>query len=476
MLAYADFTKPFVVSTDASVDGLGAVLYQVQDGHERVIAYASRGLRASERNYPAHKLEFLCLKWALSDKFHDYLYGNDFIVRTDNNPLTYVNKKAKLDATSHRWLASLANYNFKLIYKPGKMNGDADGLSRRPQEEMFPEVVRAICHAALVPTEELPLAESVVITDKASLEPADEDDIALEEERELEAQGLDSVDWKAEQELDVTIARVKQLVKDRRRPVGVELRKESTQVQRYLREWKKFELRKDVLYRTTELDGKRVEQLVLPTVFKDVVLRGLHDDVGHQGRDRTLWLVRQRFYWPGLEGDVESKVAQCPNCLRRKAHIRPRAELVPIESSRPLELVCIDFLGLEKSKGGYENVLVITDHFTRYAQAIPTRNQSAQTTARVLYENFICHYSFPTRLHSDQGRNFESRVIKELCKIAGVGKTRTTPYHPMGNGMVERFNQTLIGMLGTLDVEQKADWKSYVKPLTTSTSIQCNKA
>ena len=134
ILAYADFSKPFIVNTDASRDGLGAVLYQKQDGIERVIAYASRGLRPSERNYPAHKLEFLCLKWALCDKFHDYLYGNFFEVRTDNNPLTYVTTTAKLDATGHRWLASLSNYNFKLSYRSGILNRDADGLSRIPRE------------------------------------------------------------------------------------------------------------------------------------------------------------------------------------------------------------------------------------------------------------------------------------------------------------------------------------------------------
>ena len=86
--AYAGFSKPFILHTDASTDGRGAVLYQEQDGLERVITYASRGLRNSEKHYPAHKLVFLCLKWAFSDKFHDYLYGNEFTVYTDNNLLT----------------------------------------------------------------------------------------------------------------------------------------------------------------------------------------------------------------------------------------------------------------------------------------------------------------------------------------------------------------------------------------------------
>ena len=87
ILAYADFKAPFILHTDASGDGLGAVLYQVQEGKQRVIAYACWSLTKSERNYPVHKLEFLALKWAITDKFHEYLYGSQFQVYTDNTPL-----------------------------------------------------------------------------------------------------------------------------------------------------------------------------------------------------------------------------------------------------------------------------------------------------------------------------------------------------------------------------------------------------
>ena len=100
ILAYADFKAPFILHTDASGDGLGAVLYQVQEGKQRVIAYASQSLTRSERNYPVHKLEFLALKWAITDKVHKYLYGSQFQVYTDNNPLTYVLTMAKVDATT----------------------------------------------------------------------------------------------------------------------------------------------------------------------------------------------------------------------------------------------------------------------------------------------------------------------------------------------------------------------------------------
>ena len=159
---------------------------------------------------------------------------------------------------------------------------------------------------------------------------------------------------------------------------------------------------------------------------------------------------------------VSDFIARCGRCLRRKDWNRQRAPLVNTETFQPMELVCMDFLKLEQSKGGIENILVMTDHFTKYAQAYPTCNQSAKTTAKMLFDNFFVHYGFPRRLHSDQGRNFESKLIAELCQMANIKKSRTTPYHPMGNGIAERFNSTLLNMLGTLDPKKKADWKSHV--------------
>ena len=132
---------------------------------------------------------------------------------------------------------------------------------------------------------------------------------------------------------------------------------------------------------------------------------------------------------------------------------------------QPLELVCVDYLTLEQSKVGIQNILVITDHFTKFAQAIPTKNQTARTTAEALFKNFVVHYGIPSVLHSDQGTQFESNIIQELCKLLNIKKTRTTPYHPMGNGIKERFNRTLIKMLGTLENNQKADWKSHIPSL-----------
>ena len=245
--------------------------------------------------------------------------------------------------------------------------------------------------------------------------------------------------------------------------------KDSSEIKSFLRNKKSLKLVKDVLYRKSYSDNstskKTLWQLVVPKLFRERALLGCHDDVGHQGILRTLSLLRERFYWPGMQEEATQHVLKCSRCLRRKTPPQV-APLQPILVTQPLELVHMDYLSLEPSKGNIENVLVITDHFTRYALAYPSKTQTAQATARILWDNFICHYGFPEKFISDQGRNFESYLIKELCKIAGVKKVHTTPYHPQGNGQCERFNSTLCNMLGTLSEEEKSDWKSHLGCMT----------
>ncbi len=126
--------------------------------------------------------------------------------------------------------------------------------------------------------------------------------------------------------------------------------------------------------------------------------------MGHLGRDKSLNLLRERVYWPKMTSDVEDWIKHCDRCIRRKTPTTIRAPLVNITTTFPMELVCMDYLTLEESKGGFGNILVITDHFTKYATAIPTRNQSAKTVADALCNNFILCYGTPKRIHSDQGQ------------------------------------------------------------------------
>ena len=123
VLAYPDYTKPFIVEVDASNDGLGAVLSQEQDGRVRPLTYASRALRGAERNmenYSSRKLELLAHKWAVTEKFREHLISSTFTVLTDDNPLTYLQSKCKLKAVEQRWESELANFNFNIKYRAGK--------------------------------------------------------------------------------------------------------------------------------------------------------------------------------------------------------------------------------------------------------------------------------------------------------------------------------------------------------------------
>ncbi|KAE8604038.1 hypothetical protein XENTR_v10014546 [Xenopus tropicalis] len=328
VLAYADAHRPYVLHVDASYEGLGGVLHQRYPEGLRPVAYLSRSLAPSEKNYPVHKLEFLALKWAIVDKLHDFLYGVEFEVRTDNNPLTYILTTAKLDATGHRWLAALSNYSFTLKYKPGPRNIGADALSRRPglpaleddgEWEEIPSIgMKAYC------------ATAAVVDDKVAFS---------------ELRVVDSVGGGPESVPPMYCCPISL--------VGGE--------------------------------SKLISH-------KDMVQSQKTDPViGH------LW---------------------------RAVNSRNPALL---KKSLP---------------GGYE-------FFQR------------DWIAKVLWEKFFIHYGLPSRLHSDQGKDFESRLIKELLQLLHIEKSRTTPYHPQGDALPERFNRTLLDMLGTLPVEDKKSWSKH---------------
>ena len=176
-----------------------------------------------------------------------------------------------------------------------------------------------------------------------------------------------------------------------------------------------------------------------------------------------------------MHNDVTSYLNSCPRCLRRKSQT-DQAPLLNIEVNQPLELVHLDYLKIEPSKGNVENVLIVTDHFTRYAQAYPSKSQTALTTAKLLWNNFILHYGFCTKIITDQGQNFESVLIESLCQVAGVKKLHTSPYHPQTNGQCEHFNSIFLNMLGTLTPEQKKDWKSHVSAMVYAYNCTRNAA
>ena len=191
-----------------------------------------------------------------------------------------------------------------------------------------------------------------------------------------------------------------------------------------------------------------------------------HRSVGHQGWDRTLSLMKEHFWWPGMSQALIKVVANCGRCIQyeAKGQLPP---MQPIVCTEPMELVHIDYVGMEvtaavKEKLVVKNVLVVEEHFTWYIQAFVTKNHTVRTTARVLYNNYFSVFGFPQHLMTDQGTEFCRNIIVAMCSLLGVEKIQTMPYHPQMNGSAKRVHQTLQRMIGKLDSEKRKKWLTHI--------------
>ncbi len=458
VLTYPRFDHDFVLEVDASLKGLGACLSQIDDdGKLRPVAFASRGLRGAERNYPdfsSFKLELLALKWAVSEKFKAYTLGSHCIVFTDHNPLAHL-KTANLGATEHRWVAQLAPFDIEVRYRSGKSNQCADALSRCPAN-MSSEETASVLHLAMdsttVPKEivdcqspDVTLAPVAVM--EGGLTPAILPSYSSEQLAKMQSD-------------DPVLGELCNRWTAGWQPGQSAPNGDLPGFHAWLSEWPNLSERDGVLYRVSNdcVHGP-IYQLLVPNVLRVIVLQAVHDQWGHQGVGRTYGLLKARCFWPGMSRHIRDYVRKCFHCTVAKAQspvVRP--PMSHLLAFKPLERLAIDFLKLDRGKGGYEDVLVMTDSFTKFAQAVPCKDQTAPVVAKVLRDHWFGCYGVPVQLHSDQGRNFESELIREVCALYGVQKTRTTPYHPQGNGQTERFNHTLCSLIKSLGVTERRMW------------------
>ena len=470
ILAYPDFQLPFVIEVDASVEGLGAILSQRQCGKMVVIAYASRRLKKHERsmrNFSSMKLELLAMTWAITKKFKDYMYGTKFTVLTDNNPLAHV-MDAKKTVAEMGWLADLADFNFEIKYRSGKRNVNADVLSRHsiddpsdlPAEEVT-TLINTSRDCTSVPDEWTVVSACALANEVSHI-----GRIIFTEELSTYLPSYLPQDIRQLQESDIHISRVLQFVKEEKKPPFREIRNDAVTVKKLVAKFSHLQLVDGILYRRYNDNGEDMSQLVIPESLKSFVLQQLHDATGHQGRERTTALIRSRFYWPTMNHDIAQWCEKCTRCFTAKEAVpKIRARMCNLLANQPRDILATDFTLLEKSSSGLENVLVVTDVFSKYTVAIPTKDQKARTVAKILVNEWFLKLGIPRRIHSDQGRSFENKVIEELCEMYSIRKSKTTPYHPQGNGQCERFNRTMHNLLRCLEDSQKRKWPDHIREM-----------
>lgn len=192
-------------------------------------------------------------------------------------------------------------------------------------------------------------------------------------------------------------------------------------------------------------------QAVVPMKERRNILKYCHDvrSSGHLGVTKTLARVRQRFYWPGLQGDVRRYVSGCHSCSRRKGPTqKKRAPMQTEQAGVPMERTATYILGeFPESELGNIYIVVISDYFTKWTEAFAMPNMESRTVAKLLVEEVVARFGVPRTIHADQGSQYQSKLFTEMYNLLDIRKTRTTPFHPQSNGMVERFNWTLEAML-----------------------------
>ncbi|KAK3749616.1 hypothetical protein QZH41_012954 [Actinostola sp. cb2023] len=464
ILAYPSTEDPFILDTDASNFGLGVVLSQVQEGEEKVIAYYSSTLSKAERNYCVTRRELLAIVSAVK-RFHHYLYGRPFLIRTDHGALRWLLNFKNPEGQLARWLELLGTYDMKIEHRSGSKHANADALSRRPCEDCKycdrVELKEGSTEDHVMPPQQTTGGE----TDMRRLR----SETKCEAEKDAWVVGKSSKDLEEEQMRDKDIARIiTWKEKGTERPAWSAISPDNCAVKAYWSQWDRLQLRDGVLYRKWESEeGDTVQwQLLVPKSLRPEVLRGLHDakTAGHLGVTKTLGRVKQRFYWYKCSQDVRDWCRKCDVCAASKRPQKtPRAAMKRYNVGAPLERVALDVLGpLPESESSNKYILVVADYFSKWTEAYAIPNQEAVTVAKRVVDEFVSRFGVPRQLHSDQGRNFISAVFTEMCALLGIDKTRTTALHPQSDGMVERYNKTLESMLAKFTSEHQRDWDEHL--------------
>ena len=427
VLKFPDFTKSFILATDASNVGLGAVLMQKFENKLHPIAYASRTLNKAERNYSTTDKECLAVVYALKH-FRDLIYGYQVHVLTDHGAVTEIFKDRNLRGKLARWFLTIQEFNPTFEYLPGRLNNAADALSRN------------IANMSAVTVEFTP---------------------------------LDLYEVAVAQENDSTWGPILKYLKGNKQdnipdsPVPL----------------KELILKKNVLFRETRLSFKDcpnriVHQLIIPQCLINEILKLVHDvpHSAHPGKDRTLRQARLNYYWTTMRADIYSHVEKCHSCATFKGNVQAPAPILsyPI-AELPWDRVSIDLMtNFPTTANGNKHLLVCVDQFSRFCELIPIPDKTAETVATAFKDRVIAQHTSPKILISDQGGEFINNILDNLCKMYKIKKVNITSHHPASNGLVERQNKKILDCLRHVIDSSETEWDRFIADVQSALNGSIN--
>ena len=460
-----DFSRPFVLVTDASGVGTGAMLAQRDQlqpqGPLKPIAFFHHTLSSAERNYSTTDRELLAIVLAVK-KFRVYLAGNRFDLITDHRALAWINQSLDLNNVQGRrgrWLEFLQQYPFNPVHRAGKSPelAMADYLSRVGHGEQ----VAALRIASL--------AMYQAETDSAyRLFPMLSENDIREAQRTCPAVG---------KYLEA-------------REAGKNMDKPSNNEARAL--WQardRLTVLADGIVRYNNYKGRSTKDsplgkncqllVVLPQSLRRRYLELVHDSPlgGHMGRDRTWDRVRTMVWWPGVQSDVAKYVAGCDTCQRAKHSRKGKAPLKKTEvPDQPFQRIQIDFVGPIQASvpEGFVYVLAIQDVLTRYVKLVATLDNSAETAVQVLIDEWITQFDLPEVIGSDQGPHFTAIVFETICRELGIEHARGSPEHAQSQGQVERQNQLFANIRAVCN-RNPASWPRAMHAVTFAHNTSVNR-
>ncbi|KAL7305098.1 hypothetical protein TKK_0002506 [Trichogramma kaykai] len=409
--------KRFILQTDASSLGMGAVLFQEKESQERsIIAYASAKFSEVERRYHCNEQECLAIIWAIK-RFRHYLEDAPFTLRTDSKTLTWLHRFKETRDKLLRWSLLLQEFQFKIEHCPGKLNELPDLLSRNP----------------IGSHTELENWDKMMPPDVTSQQQSTSPRLMLINITEPLVEKI-----KEEQQKDPAHAHIaKQCMLGRSR---------------------RYQIAEDGLWYFDQRQEKW--KLSVPKDTKPRVLHDFHDAAGHPGEDETYRAIRDRFYWPNIKKSVRNHVKLCRICACGKKSKSSNTDIRPHQPKEPWSSIAVDFMGPYPITARRKRfILVVTDLFSRWTEAFPMVTSDTEKVIRIMEDEVFGRWGYPQSILSDNGPQFRSAKWQQACDKWQAKLYTTAIYSPRANPTERRNQEIKKGLrLHLMDQQQHQQW------------------